>query len=50
MHRNLKDGLKIAVKTYDSIPVTASILQKLETRIIDCEPTVKEHTVSSSYK
>ncbi|MEQ1789746.1 MAG: elongation factor P [Rickettsiales bacterium] len=46
----LQDGMTVSVQTYEGIPLSVELPQKVTAVISEADPVVKGQTVSSSYK
>lgn len=46
----LQDGMMVTVNSHEDKPLSISLPDHVELEIVECEPTVKGQTASSSYK
>ena len=46
----LSDGMKVHLMTFEGVPLSMELPQRLSFEVIETEPVVKGQTASSSYK
>src|SRR5262249_5748127 len=46
----LQDGMTVAMETYEALPLSVKLPQKVTLKIVEADPVVKGQTAASSYK
>lgn len=46
----LQDNMTVGIETYEGVPITIRLPEKIKMRVVETDPVVKGQTASSSYK